>query len=30
MAVTKITDVVVPSEFTSYIVANTMEKTALV
>lgn len=30
MATTRLTDVVVPEEFTSYIVQNTMEKTALV
>lgn len=30
MAVTRLTDVVVPEEFTRYIVQNTMEKTALV
>lgn len=30
MAVTKINDVVVPSEFTEYVVQNTMEKSALV
>lgn len=30
MAVTRIDDVVVPSEFTNYVVQNTMEASALV